>query len=53
MERMYDNEESSTRNFGDSLQLTNWVLDSGSTCYMTPHVQEFIPGSLKDTDKNI
>ena len=39
--------------YGDSLQLTNWVLDSGSTCNMTPEVKDFIPGSLEDTDKYI
>ena len=46
MAQMYGNEESSGRYFGDSLQLTNWILDSGSTYHMTPQVLGFIPGSL-------
>ena len=28
-------------NFGVSLQLTNWILDSGATCHMTPEVPDF------------
>ena len=40
-------------NSGDSLQSTNWILDSGSTCHMTPEVSDFITGLLKETDKNI
>ena len=40
-------------NFGDSLQLTNWILDSGATCHTTPHVSDFIQGLLEDTDKYI
>ena len=47
------NDEFPSGNFGDSLQLTNWILDSGATCHMTPEVPDFIPGSLEDTDKNI
>ena len=39
--------------YGDSSQLTNWILDSGATCHMTPEVTDFIPGSLEDTDKCI
>ena len=39
--------------YGDSLQLTNWILDSGATCHMTPKVSDFIPGTLEDTDKFI
>ena len=38
---------------GNSSQLTNWILDSGATCHMTPEVTDFIPGSLEDTDKFI
>ena len=33
--------------------LTNWILDSGATCHMTPEVTDFIPGSLEDMDKFI
>ena len=40
-------------NFGDSLQLTNWILDYRATFHMTPEVSDFILGSLEDTDKNI
>ena len=39
--------------YGDSSQLTNWILDSGATCHMTPEVTYFIPGLLEDTDKYI
>ena len=53
MARMSGNEECPSENFGDSSQLTNWILDSGATCHMTPEVSYFIPGSLKDTDKYI
>ena len=34
-------------------KLTNWISDSGAMCHMTPEVSDFIPGSLKDTDKHI
>ena len=52
MVRMSDNDTFSSRYFGDSLQLTNWNLDSVATCHMTPQVSGFIPGSLKDMDKH-
>ena len=51
MVRMSDNDECPSRDFGDSLQFTNWILDSGATCHMTPQVSDFIPGSLENTDK--
>ena len=41
---MSDNDEFPSGNFGDSLQLTNWILDSRATCHMTPDVSNFIPG---------
>ena len=41
------------KDYGDSSQLTNWVLDSGAMFHMTPEVTDFIPGSLEDTDKFI
>ena len=47
------NDQCPSGNFGDSLQLNNWVLDSGVTCHMTPEVSDFIQGSLENTDKNI
>ena len=50
---MSDNEECSSRDFGDISQLTNWILYPGATCHMTPQVSDFIPGSLEDTDKYI
>ena len=46
MAQMSGNDECPSENFGDSSQLTNWVLDSGATCHMTPEVSDFIPGSL-------
>ena len=39
--------------YGDSSQLTNWILDLGETCHMMPEVLDFIPGTLDDTDKYI
>ena len=53
MARRYSNYKSSSRDFGDSSQLTNWILDSGATCYITPQVSNFIPGLLEDMDKYI
>ena len=53
MARMTGNDECPSGNVGDSSKLTNWILDSGATCYMTPQVLDFIPGSSKDTSKNI
>ena len=50
---MSDNDENSSRYFGDILQLTNWILDSGGTCHMIPQVSYFIPGLLDDMDKYI
>ena len=51
--RMSGNEKCSCGIFGHSLQLTNWILDSGATCHMTPEDSDFIPGLLEDTDKHI
>ena len=53
MARMSGNDECPSRNFGDSLQLTNWILDSGATCHMKPEVSDLITASLEDTDKHI
>ena len=50
---MSDNENFPSRYFGDSLQFTNWILDSGATCHMTPEVSDFISVALEDTDKHI
>ena len=53
MARMSDNDKSPSRHFGDSLKFTNWILDSGETCHITPQVSDFIPGSLEYADKHI
>ena len=53
MARMSGNEECPSKIFGDSSQWTNCILDSGSTCHMTPQVSGFITGSLEGTDKYI
>ena len=53
MARMSDNDECPGETFGDSSQLTNWILDSGATCHIKPEVSDSIPGSLEDTDKYI
>ena len=53
MARMSTNAESPRRNYGDSLQLTNWILESGATCHMKPEISDFLPGSLVQTDKYI
>ena len=46
MAQMYGNDEVSSRDFGDTSKLTNYILDSGATCNMTPQVSDFIPGAL-------
>ena len=43
---MSSNVESSGKYFGDSLQLTNWVLDSGAIYHMTQEISDFVPGLL-------
>ena len=53
MAQMSSDDKLENKDYGDSLQLTNWILDSGATCHMTPAVTDFIPGSLEDTDKSI
>ena len=53
MARMSNDDVHENNDYGDSSQLTNWILDSGDTCHMTPEVKDFIPGSLEDTDKFI
>ena len=51
MARMSRYDECLSENYGDSLQLTNWILDSGATCYMTPYGSYFITGLLEDTER--
>ena len=53
MAHMSGNDKFCSESFGDSSQLTNWILDYEVTCHMTPEVSDFIPGSLEDTDKHI
>ena len=53
MTQMSSNDKRSSEKYGDSSQLTNWILDSRATCDMTPEVSDFIPGSLEDKDKYI
>ena len=36
MARMSSYDKRSSENYGDSLQLTNWVLDLGARCHRTP-----------------
>ena len=33
--------------------MNNSILDSGATCYITPHILDDIPGSLLETYKCI
>ena len=51
--QMSSNDERKSEKYGDSSQLTNWILDSGATCHMTSEFSDFIPGLLEDTDKCI
>ena len=44
---MYDNDKYSSRGFGDSSQLTNWILDPGEMCHMTPQGSGYILGCYK------
>ena len=53
MAQMSYHYKSSSRYFGERLQLTNCILGSVATCHITPQVSDFIPGSLDDTDKYI
>ena len=36
MARMSNDDKLENKDFGDSSQLTNWILDSGATCHMMP-----------------
>ena len=46
MAHMSGNDECPSGNFGDSSQLTNWILYSGATCHMIPNISDFILGSF-------
>ena len=50
---MSGNDEYPSRDFGDSLKFTNWVLDSGATCHMIPHVSGVFTGLLEDIHTHI
>ena len=53
MAHIYSNAENPRRNYGDSLQPNNCILDSGATCNTTPEISDFIPGLLAEKDKYI
>ena len=53
MARMSGNDYCPSVYFGESSQLTNWILYSGAICHMTAEVSFSIPDMLKDTDKQI
>ena len=53
MARISSDDKRENKEYGDILQLTNWILDSGATWNMTPEVTDFITGSLEDMDKFI
>ena len=53
MARMSSDDELKSGKYCDSLQFTNWILDSGATCHVTPEVSDFILGSLEDTENSL
>ena len=50
---MSGNDEISSIYFGDNLQSTNCILDSGATCHMTTQVSDFVLVSLENINKYI
>ena len=50
MARMSKDDKRENKDYGDSSQLANWILDSGATCHISPEVTDFFSGSLEDTD---
>ena len=50
MAQMSSDDKRKSGKYGDSSQLTNWILYSGATCHMTPEIADFIPVSLEHTD---
>ena len=50
---IYSNAVSPRRYFGDISQLTNWILESGATCHMTPDIYVFTPVSMVETNEYI
>ena len=53
MTRMSSDDKRKGVKYRDSSQLTNWILDLGTTYHMTPEVSDFIPGTLEHTDEYI
>ena len=53
MASIYSNAQGPRSDFGDSPQLNNWNLDSGTMCHMKPYILDFITGSFLKTDKYI
>ena len=53
MARMSNDDKRENKDYGNSSQLNNWILDSGAMCHMTREITDFIPGSLEDMDKFI
>ena len=55
MARMSSNDERSSEKYGDSSQLTNWILDSGATCHFRcvseDHTIAKCPKPPKDNEK--
>ena len=45
MAHVSGNNEGPSGNFGDTSQVTIWILDSAATCHMTTETSDFIPGS--------
>ena len=43
MAQMSSDDKLKSAEYGDIQQLTNWILDSGATCYMAPEVTDFTP----------
>ena len=44
MAQMSGNDKRLSEKYSDSSQLSNWILDYGATCHMTPEISDFIPG---------
>ena len=53
MARMSGNDEFPSKNAGDTLQITNRILDYEETCLMTPEVSDSIADLLEHRDKRI
>ena len=50
---MSSDDQRESKDYGESSQFTNWILDYVATCHITPEVSDFIPGLLEYTDKHI